>query len=114
MTLEALEQYLLPTYYINSDSKTVIQLADSIGKGLSDESDKAKAIFYWVRDKILYDVHSFSPDRSQYKASEVIKNGWGFRPVFIFQIYAIIRLPKNCWQKWGRTFFISTATLSFT
>jgi transglutaminase-like putative cysteine protease len=78
MTKEALEQYLLPTYYIDSDSETVTQLVDSIGKGLSDESDKAKAIFYWVRDKILYDVHSFSPDKSQYKASAIIKNGAGW------------------------------------
>ena len=78
MTLEAMDQYLLPTYYINSDSKVVTQLADSICKGLSDDSNKAKAIFYWVRDKILYDVHSFSPDKSQYKASEIIKNGAGW------------------------------------
>jgi transglutaminase-like putative cysteine protease len=53
-------------------------MAGSIGKGLADDSEKAKAIFYWVRDKIPYDVYSFSPDRSQYKGSEVITKGSGW------------------------------------
>jgi len=78
METEVLNEFILPTYFINSDSKEVSQLANSLGKGVSDESEKAKAIFYWVRDKIPYDVYSFSQDRSQYKASEIMKNGAGW------------------------------------
>lgn len=76
MTSKVAEEYLLPTYFIDSDSETVTNLAKSLVKDLTEDIDKAKAIFYWVRDEIRYDPYAFSLDnKADFKASAIIKKG---------------------------------------
>ncbi len=74
------EEYLKPTYFIDSDSKIVKNLSNKIvEKADNNVIEKAKAIFYWTRDEILYDPYeSLYSKRKRYKASYIItqKKGW--------------------------------------
>jgi transglutaminase-like putative cysteine protease len=77
--LETSELYLKPTYFIDSDSKEIINLAYSLTNGIDQIIEKAKTIFYWTRDEILYNPYdSFTFNRVDYKASNIIKQkqGW--------------------------------------
>jgi len=79
MTLKNLEEYLKPTYYIDSDSEIVIEIANKVTKNLDSDIEKAKALYYWVRDDINYETNvSFTTRKKHYKASHAItkKRGW--------------------------------------
>ena len=79
MILNELEEYLKPTYFIDSDSDIVIEIAHSLTKNLDSDIEKAKALFYWTRDEILYEPYeSFSTRKKHYKASQTLtkKQGW--------------------------------------
>ena len=52
----ALDYYLLPSYWIQSDDTKIIDLAASITNGISSEYDKAKAIYTWVANNNWKDV----------------------------------------------------------
>ena len=70
---------MTPTYFIDSGSKEVLNLADKLTEGVDDIIQKAKIIFYWTRDEILYNPYdSFTFYREDYKASSIIKQkqGW--------------------------------------
>ena len=77
--MEDLSIYLEPTYYIDSNSDSVINLAHKITKNVEDNKKKAIKIFYWTRDAIYYDPYeSFVSNKSWYKASSTIerRKGW--------------------------------------
>jgi len=78
MPTDEMEKYLQPTYFLDADSETVQDLFQSLTSDKKTDKDKAIALFYWVRDKIPYDVYSLSFDRANYKASAIInkKAGW--------------------------------------
>ena len=77
--LENLSIYLKPTYYIDSNSESVKNLAFEITNDAEGNRQKAIKIFYWTRDAIYYDPYeSFVSRKSWYKASSTIKRrkGW--------------------------------------
>ncbi|WP_300675055.1 transglutaminase family protein [Desulfoluna sp.] len=59
--------YLKTTLYCDYDHPDVIRQARVVTASLSSDRDKAVAIFYWVRDKILYRVGHW-----QKRASETL------------------------------------------
>lgn len=74
-----LKEYLKPTYFIDSDSKMIIDLAKELAINTGNNIERAKNIFYWTRDKILYNPYeSFTSKRENYKASHIIAvmKGW--------------------------------------
>lgn len=54
---DAIKPYLNPTKNCQSDSSEINTLAVSITKGLTSPTDKAIAIFNWVRDNIQYSFY---------------------------------------------------------
>jgi transglutaminase-like putative cysteine protease len=72
------KEYLQPTYVINSDHDDIIRFAEEAVDGASDPIEKARRIFYQVRDKIVYDprVPFFLPEH--YRASNVLAMGRGY------------------------------------
>jgi len=52
---ETLELYKLPRYGFDKHEKEIIELAQSIVKGISNDYEKAKAIHDWVATNIWYD-----------------------------------------------------------
>ncbi len=71
--------YLRPTAIIDSDHPQVQGLATSLIQSVAnDPVDQAIALYYWVRDKIRYDPYTPFHKAEHYRASNVMKNGFGF------------------------------------
>ena len=69
---------LTPTYFIDSDSQAIIDLTRTITAPGDSDLDRAVKIFYWVRDRILYNPYRTTYDREQYRASYILNQGDGF------------------------------------
>ena len=77
--MENFETYLQPTEFFNFNKKFVSDMAFEITAGLETESDKAKALFYWVRDNIKYNMHTYIPSvKANFKASVTLRRRNGF------------------------------------
>ena len=57
---KALAYYGQPSYNIQSDNQEIIDLANSITSGITNDYDKAVAIHDWVCNNIYYDWDSYS------------------------------------------------------
>jgi len=68
----AITEYLAPTPTIDSDHAEIIAYAEEVTQGKKSDREKAVALYYNVRDRIMYDmmVKDFSP--SVFKASNVL------------------------------------------
>lgn len=73
-----MEEYIKPTYYIDSDHPEVIEFAEK--KSASGETDNEKAVllYYAVRDGIRYNPYSIEPSNESMKASSVLNKGHGY------------------------------------
>lgn len=77
--MENLKKYLEPTYYIDSDSIFINNLARDLTQDTITNEEKAIKLFYWTRDTIFYDPYeSFSSRKAWYKASSTAKRGKGW------------------------------------
>jgi len=72
------DRYLQPTGMIDSDHDDLIAFAKKAVDGATDPVERARRLFYAVRDGLVYDVRCpfFLPDH--YRASSVLKRGRGF------------------------------------
>ncbi|MBN2041482.1 MAG: transglutaminase domain-containing protein [Spirochaetes bacterium] len=78
MYLEDLKDCLKPTFFIDSDSPTVLKFVNAeIEEDMSD-IDKAVAVYYAVRDGIIYDPYRIDLTREGMKASSIILRKKGF------------------------------------
>lgn len=97
--LDNLEEYLKPTYFINSDSETVIDLANELAKDTKNIIEKAVNIFYWTRDEILYNPYeTFTPEKEKNRASHIIslKKGWCVQKACVLAALArALRIPSR-------------------
>jgi len=77
-TSQRLDEYLQPTAVIDSDHPDVIGFAKEAVGEATDPLEKARRLFYAVRDGIVYDPRTpfFLPEH--YKASNVLKRGRGY------------------------------------
>lgn len=73
-----LELYLKPTSIIDSDHPLVQQVALNIAGHILQPREKAVKLYYWVRDRIIYDPYSPFHRPEDYRASEILKRGRGF------------------------------------
>lgn len=74
-----MENYLQPTDIFDFNKPKVKDKAFEITKGLKSDTEKAIALFYWVRDKIRYDMRSYIPKQKiNFKASTTLRRGYGF------------------------------------
>jgi transglutaminase-like putative cysteine protease len=70
--------YLKPTYFIDSDSPTIIEYSSKICLGIYSDKDRAIALYYGVRDGIRYDPYSMEDKRQAVRASAVLEKKAGF------------------------------------
>jgi len=73
------ENFLKPTYFVDSDSKIVQSKATNLTTKAMTDAEKAIELFYYTRDEILYDPYdSLVSRKARYKASKTIteKKGW--------------------------------------
>jgi transglutaminase-like putative cysteine protease len=76
--MEELERYLRPTFAIDSDSRLVKGKAWDLTTGQEDPADKARSLFYFVRDQIKYNMYVPFHLLEHYKASTIVQEGEGY------------------------------------
>jgi hypothetical protein len=75
--MDPMEKYLRPTPRIDCDNKFIRQKSQDLTRSQEEVVDKAKSLFYFVRDEIKYNplpVHLLE----DYRASKTLKTGKGF------------------------------------
>ena len=70
--------YLKPTYFIDSDNETIIELAESACRECSTEISKATALYYKIRDSIRYDPYDLEYSREAMRASSIVLKQSGY------------------------------------
>jgi len=75
---ESLDLYLQPGEIIRSDDPKVISLGASIVEGQTDDAGRAKALFYWVRDKIRYNMFVPSDKPEYFRPTATVERGEGY------------------------------------
>jgi len=70
--------YLKPTPFIDFDSKEVIDFVNEIIKPIQSDFENIINLYYAVRDRFLYNPYKVSFNVEGFKASTVIKDGYGF------------------------------------
>jgi transglutaminase-like putative cysteine protease len=73
-----LSKYLNPTPTMDCDNPAIQAQAEQITSGLSDPSMRAKALFYFVRDDIRYNIYSPFHLLEHYRASWVLERKEGY------------------------------------
>ena len=72
-----LDLYLKPTFVIDSDSEVVEEKAALLTEEYSSQKEKAKVLFYFVRDKVKY--NPYPPHSIEgYRASKTLQRGEGY------------------------------------
>jgi len=67
-----MEEFLSPTFYIDSDYPGVIDFALDHSDGGKSPVENAVSLYYAVRDKIRYNPYAISPNKADMKASAVL------------------------------------------
>jgi len=75
--MNEIENYLIPTYTIDCDSESIKQKAQDVIKDQGEVMERAKSLFYFVRDEIKYNMYSPLSEIEDFKASKILqeKNG---------------------------------------
>jgi transglutaminase-like putative cysteine protease len=76
--MTVMEKYLASTYTIDCAEPSIQKKAANLTKGLQTDIDKAKAVFYFVRDHIKYNPYGGIAPLEEYKASATLKRGEGY------------------------------------
>jgi transglutaminase-like putative cysteine protease len=66
------EEYLRPTGVIDHDNETIRLTAMELTRGCADSIEKAQALFYFVRDRIKYNLVSANRTPDDFRASRVL------------------------------------------
>ena len=72
-----LDLYLKPTFVIDSDSEVVKKKATLLAEKYRSQREKAKVLFYFVRDEIKYNPYP-SHSVEDYRASKTLQRGEGY------------------------------------
>jgi len=67
-----LELYLHPTYFIDSEHPEIVEMGTKLCAGRNTDVDKAKALFYYVRDTYKYSPYHVSFEHKVLKASHIL------------------------------------------
>lgn len=76
--MNRMERYLKPTAAIDSDNPSIKERAHNIIRGKRKITDKAKSLFYWVRDEIKYNPFLAMEALENFRASKTLERGQGF------------------------------------
>ena len=76
--MDQMEKYLRPTPTIDCDNESIKENAQNLIKGQQQVIDKAKSLFYFVRDEIKYNPYVQFDLLEDYQASKTLERGDGF------------------------------------
>jgi transglutaminase-like putative cysteine protease len=73
--VENVEPYLAPTWFVNSDAPEIVELAREVVGTETDEIERARRLFYAVRDGIRYTAYNLKLERDAFRATGVLASG---------------------------------------
>jgi transglutaminase-like putative cysteine protease len=73
-----LKSYLLPSDCINSDDPRIIEQAETLVEGLNTGTERAIALYYFVRDSFYYNPYTASVEIETLRATHVLATGEGW------------------------------------
>jgi len=73
-----MQEFLQPTYNIDSDNESIIKKAGELTDNCLNDSEKAVSLFHFVRDEIPYSLYMISVFREDFIASRVLSWGKGY------------------------------------
>jgi len=86
------------TPIIDSDSKSVREKAQELARGLEGDIEKSKTLFYFVRDKIKYNVYVPKYPAETFRASETLSRGHGYcvqKAVLLVALARAVGIPAR-------------------
>jgi transglutaminase-like putative cysteine protease len=78
MTMKENEKYLRPTPAIDCDNESIKRKAKELTGGKDNAAEKAKSLFYFVRDEVKYNFLVPSDKPEYYRASRILEIREGF------------------------------------
>ena len=75
--MDEMEKYLRPTPTFDCDNEAIKQKAGDLTEGDEKVADKAKSLFYFVRDEIKYNMYAPLDALELYRASRTLERGDG-------------------------------------
>jgi transglutaminase-like putative cysteine protease len=73
-----MELYLQATQTIDADHENIIEVAQRLTTGCSNDQEKAVKLFYFVRDEIKYNIYMISVFVEDFRASRILEWGKGY------------------------------------
>src|SRR4030067_2760738 len=73
-----MEKYLKPTSIVDSDNPIIRNKAQEVTKGQEGAIEKARSLFYFVRDRIKYNPYVPRHLPEHFRASNTLARGEGF------------------------------------
>jgi transglutaminase-like putative cysteine protease len=93
------QEYLKPTEFLDFDKKRVRKKAMNIVKGKQSDKEKAVVLFYWVRDRIKYNMYTYIPQyKTNLKASTTLRRENGFcmsKAVLLTTLARAVKIPAR-------------------
>ncbi len=74
----SLQDYLKPTFFLDFDTEELADFAASTCKGSDTPIAKAIALYYAVRDQIIYDPYDLRYSRTAMRASSILRKKSGY------------------------------------
>lgn len=90
-TTSYFDQYLKPTYFIDSDSRIIKDFAKEVCQKETDPLKNAVKLYYAVRDAIKYDPYSMEDNRTFMVASTILKRRFGYCVAKAVVLAALVR-----------------------
>ena len=91
---EDLQLYLQPTFFLDFNTQELADFASATCAGCTTEAEKATALYYAVRDHILYNPYDLKYSRTAMKASSILQKGSGYCVSKAVVLAAVARQQK--------------------
>ena len=95
---EEFQIYLRPTWFIDSDSPTVAEFAQSTVGDASTDVEKGVRLYYAVRDFVRYNPYAIVPDPNAFRASSVLAARVGFciqKAILLAAVTRAVAIPSR-------------------
>jgi transglutaminase-like putative cysteine protease len=96
--MEDMERYLRPTPNIECDNSVIVEKAQSLTNMQWETAERARNLFYFVRDGIKYNPYRFILAPEYFRASETLERGDGFcvqKAVLLIALARAVEIPAR-------------------
>ncbi len=89
-----INEFLRGSYFLDIDNPIIADTANEVVKDSKDDVEFAISLFYFVRDKIIYDPCTEFEEKENYIASRILTKGEGFCVQKAILFAALLRAVK--------------------